>query len=278
VPRRFGMRSVKKSGIILVCLLVLFAGCDSGSGGGGQDTSGGQDVAQAEDSTGGVDTMPREDTPCLTSCEGKVCGEDGCGGSCGVCDTFANSFCTEAGICDCTVDCDGKNCGDNGCGGTCGDCGLNQVCGALRVCECANVACLTACCDAGQVCHADACCTPACDGKDCGPDGCGGICGECGDDETCSPEGLCEPDGVICGENSVPEGTCTTDDGTDCTCVGCVDDGECTVADDCVCPDCVADGWCSDPANCTDDGACSPFNEGCGCADCPGHIECFLAQ
>ena len=29
------------------------------------------------------------------------------------------------------------------------------------------------------------CCQPQCDGKDCGPDGCGGSCGECGDEADC---------------------------------------------------------------------------------------------
>ncbi len=34
-------------------------------------------------------------------------------------------------------------------------------------------------------------CQPACGAKDCGDDGCGGSCGECGQDELCSPEGQC---------------------------------------------------------------------------------------
>ena len=32
---------------------------------------------------------------------------------------------------------------------------------------------------------------PTCSGKLCGPDGCGGLCGQCGFDEECSPEGQC---------------------------------------------------------------------------------------
>jgi hypothetical protein len=34
-------------------------------------------------------------------------------------------------------------------------------------------------------------CTPQCQGKSCGPDGCGGICGTCSDDSTCSLDGQC---------------------------------------------------------------------------------------
>ncbi len=34
-------------------------------------------------------------------------------------------------------------------------------------------------------------CTPVCDGKQCGDDGCGSVCGTCGAGETCSPKGEC---------------------------------------------------------------------------------------
>ncbi len=34
-------------------------------------------------------------------------------------------------------------------------------------------------------------CEPACDGRSCGDDGCGGSCGSCDDDETCDTSGLC---------------------------------------------------------------------------------------
>jgi hypothetical protein len=56
---------------------------------------------------------------CTRNCAGKVCGDDGCGGSCGSCtppDTCQN------GICACVPNCAGKLCGDDGCGGSCGPC------------------------------------------------------------------------------------------------------------------------------------------------------------
>ncbi|HEX2692389.1 MAG TPA: S53 family peptidase [Kofleriaceae bacterium] len=34
-------------------------------------------------------------------------------------------------------------------------------------------------------------CTPSCNGKTCGDDGCGGTCGTCGSGQTCSPGGTC---------------------------------------------------------------------------------------
>ena len=38
-------------------------------------------------------------------------------------------------------------------------------------------------------------CDPVCDGRTCGDDGCGGVCGTCADGETCDVQGLCEQDG-----------------------------------------------------------------------------------
>ncbi|MFO0744335.1 MAG: FG-GAP-like repeat-containing protein [Myxococcota bacterium] len=91
---------------------------------------------------------------CVASCDGKSCGSDGCGGSCGSCGF--GQLCV-GGHCsvDCAPQCDGKSCGDNGCGGSCGSC------------------------PSGYSCVAGACtndCTPACEGKQCGDDGCGGTC------------------------------------------------------------------------------------------------------
>jgi formylglycine-generating enzyme required for sulfatase activity len=66
---------------------------------------------------------------CMPDCEGKDCGDDGCGGECGVCSPEAT--CTQ-GQCKCT--CDGKECGDDGCGFNCGECPGNAPCVA-GVCE-----------------------------------------------------------------------------------------------------------------------------------------------
>ena len=58
--------------------------------------------------------------PC--SCEGKQCGDDGCGGECGTCDPGYS--CNTKGVCIddspvCEPACEGKDCGDDGCGGVC---------------------------------------------------------------------------------------------------------------------------------------------------------------
>ncbi len=128
---------------------------------------------------------------CVPACDGKSCGDDGCGGTCGDCG--CGEVCEDDGVCLFTA-CDGVECGDDGCGGTCGDCGC------------------------GETCDAGSCLFEACDGKDCGDDGCGGTCGSCGCGETCDG-GLClfgACDGVECG-----------DDGCGGSCGGCADGEAC---------------------------------------------------
>ena len=107
---------------------------------------------------------------CEPNCSNKVCGEDGCGGTCGEC---GDSQVCNLGAC-CTPDCDGKACGFDGCGGNCGVC------------------------PSPGLCWDDACCYPDCEGKACGDDGCGGTCGLCGDIELCV-EGQCAFDPIYVG-------------------------------------------------------------------------------
>ncbi len=114
------------------------------------DASKGSDLGKAE-------------VVCTPGCQGKQCGPDGCGGTCGSCVALPASKCSGAsvetypdgsGAClqgqcnytptlvgcangcsgakciDCTPNCAGKACGDDGCGGSCGKCGSNQTCAA----------------------------------------------------------------------------------------------------------------------------------------------------
>lgn len=133
---------------------------------------------------------------CDPDCGGKQCGTDGCGGSCGICEE--SSFCSEEqcvcknemcgdnccskneicfdGSC-CLPDCENKICGSDGCGGSCGNCEQNFVClSSGGYCACETFWCSTNCCNPDQVCHSQKCCTPDCDQKQCGYDGCGGLC------------------------------------------------------------------------------------------------------
>jgi hypothetical protein len=91
------------------------------------------------------------------------------------------------------------------CGSSC--CGAGQVCdGATVTCvckpscdrrscgpdgcggSCGDCPPGTSCKDSEGTCYA---CLPQCDGKDCGPDGCGGECGRCGAGEVCEADGVC---------------------------------------------------------------------------------------
>lgn len=131
---------------------------------------------------------------CIPRCRGIECGPDGCGGECPPgCGT--GNIC-EAGQCvPCEPSCWGIECGlDPVCGTrNCGNCQPLADCTPEGQCVCQGAACGSACCPEGQVCDAtEHCCTPDCDGKECGADGCGGYCGPgCEVGYTCNPDGLC---------------------------------------------------------------------------------------
>jgi hypothetical protein len=72
---------------------------------------------------------------CDASCAGKVCGQDGCNGACGLC-PGSNLSCHTDGSCKplCVPQCTGKSCGADGCGGFCGACAPGESC-SLGVCQ-----------------------------------------------------------------------------------------------------------------------------------------------
>ena len=72
-------------------------------------------------------SVPPPAPACVPACGSKVCGADGCGGTCGACP--GSQVCQNGGCgAICTPDCSGRNCGDDGCGGTCGECAGVNVC------------------------------------------------------------------------------------------------------------------------------------------------------
>ena len=210
--------------LIFSCLLL--PGCSGVGGGQGEIDQGINDIPTVlkdlndPKDPGGEPTLtdlPVDETGtdlqeagCIPACDGKDCGDDGCGGICGTCPD--NGICEE-GVCQCEFAecnlgcceegkvcwmggcclpvCEGKDCGDDGCGGA-------DACGV---------------CPAGQTCHLYQCCLPDCDGKECGPDGCGGLCGDCTGDSLCVDGTCCLPDcdGKECG-----------DDGCGATCGTCI--------------------------------------------------------
>lgn len=139
---------------------------------------------------------------CQPACEGRNCGDDGCGGSCGTCtgqDTCNNGI----GQCVCQPACTGAECGNDGCGGDCGNCTGQDTCNGGGQCVC----------------------QPDCSGKNCGADGCGGSCGTCTGQDACNAgQCVCQPDcaGKDCGSNGCG-GVCgTCSGGSNCTAGQCV--------------------------------------------------------
>jgi hypothetical protein len=157
--------------------------------------------------------------PCTPDCDGRACGSDGCGDSCGTCDDGED--CDPSGQCidQCVPFCGTSLCGDDGCGGSCGECGAGFRCDVDGRCACVPDCSERACgddgcggscgqCDASLLCNTreGICtdqCTPDCSGRQCGDDGCGGSCGGCPGGQSCDAAGqcICRPDcsGRQCG-------------------------------------------------------------------------------
>ncbi|MBN2498047.1 MAG: hypothetical protein JXR96_25885, partial [Deltaproteobacteria bacterium] len=211
-------------------------------------------------------------TPDTCGGGGYECGSpsNGCGGdlACGTCSANetcngsyqceclyneCNSVCCSSGqICHdstgacCTADTcigEGYECDSppNGCGGnlSCGTCSANETCNGSYQCVCKYEECSSVCCDSGQVCDMlNACCTPNCGARICGPDpACDSSCGTCGAHAICAIGGLscncdsgysncdgdlsceCNDSTSYCEETTCcPNGFADCDDSGDCEC------------------------------------------------------------
>lgn len=262
------------------------------------------DVAEADASAGGTDALVIDVPPvgpCVPDCNGKVCGGDGCGGSCGTCQFVAGKpFCSATGQCvanNCVPDCTDSECGDDGCGGSCGTCPAGKGC-TLHYCQAltAGESCEGYCggfapsgcscepgCEGIQCCpdaQAACGCKPQCDGKGCGPDGCGGSCGSCEAGTVCSADGTCEDDPCLpdpCnGHGSCTAGVCTcvypyVGAACDACSVGLVGYPLCT-PDPCAGQNCSGNGSC-DPK--TGACICNPGFASANCGSCQFSFQTF---
>ena len=260
-------------------------------------------------------TNPLECTgwSCTSNCTGKQCGPDGCLGTCGTC--TAGHYCDAGGACQaCT--CAGRTCGADPCGNPCGTCPAGKGCDSTGNCVaiptecvakatagcpgCACEACVcngngsfggdAACCstawdsacagDCGAYCGGPTCpCVPACAGKTCGPDGCGGTCGTCGGvGQVCNGAGTCcVPDcsGKACGSDGCG-GTCGTcaagrycNAGQQCAACSCGDrdcgQDQCATACGANSGSCPANEYCDATQHCQ---TCSCTGRECGGDGC----------
>ena len=111
----------------------------------------------------------------------------------------------------------------------------NRRCPRAQNCagkDCGDDGCGGVCgtCTLPEVCDLqDQCCTPACAGKECGPDGCGGVCDTCDEfpNSACTEEGQCECEADCAGKECGSDGC-----GGSC---GTCQNGTCSNGD-CLCP------------------------------------------
>ena len=244
------------------------------------------DVTGTTDTSAGETSEPGKDGICVPDCNGRECGDDGCGGSCGKCPQAA-PLCGENGFCEieCIPDCESaeKECGDDGCGGACGSCPqiapycVDHKCAVDCTPDCTDALCgddgcggsCGECPGANEKCQDGSCvCQPNCAGKACGSDGCGGSCGDCPDDTPFCQGGKCinecEPEcgDAECGDDGCG-GNCGECDGND-SCL----DGQCICQPDCPPGSCGGDGCGGKCDGCACDEQCQ--NDTCkfiGCAD-----------
>lgn len=146
---------------------------------------------------------------CVPDCSRRNCGDDGCGGSCGVCTGCEGEILPERecrdGHCPmyCCPNCTGQCCGDDGCASTCPDnCPAEYVCNQ-RSCQCEGPVCSSdADCEGNQCCLDGSCEDMICEAYECGLDPvCSKQCGPC-------------PSGTFCDDltwNCIEEGKCTQD-------------------------------------------------------------------
>lgn len=168
--------------------------------------------------------------PCVADCDGRVCGDDGCGASCGAC--ADDQVCSPQGLC-----LGGEVCEGITLYGCCtGDGAVLKYCknGEVQVLDCEGYRCgfreeagVYACGDVADpspdatkpfLCPGETCPPDTCANQACGFD-CGQSCGECSAGQYCDGTQCqaCSCQGKQCGQDPCGQscGECTGDDTCD---------------------------------------------------------------
>src|SRR6185295_18222769 len=105
------------------------------------------------------------DDDCIPDCEARECGDDGCGGRCGMCpegraceERMGHCVSCGGGDCACKPSCDRRVCGSDGCGGSCGTCASDQSCTKNGVCQASS--CGNGVVEPGEDCDGSDDCSP----------------------------------------------------------------------------------------------------------------------
>ena len=235
--------------------------------------------------------------PCKPSCQGKECGDAGCGATCGSCP--GGKSC-QAGKClvvcgdgECGVGEDYCNCSQDCAASTCSGCCQGQLCKTgTSNSECGKGGAVCEACGGGKTCQSQACdftCGDlVCASTPPGTETCANCPGDCGD---CCGNGVCDNGetcvtcpgdcGVCCGNGVCDSGEDKCNCPGDCTggCAGCCAGTACkagTANGECgkngaVCSACSAGATCQNQA-------CAVK---CGdgvCADAGGETACTCPQ
>lgn len=165
----------------------------------------------------------------------------------------------------------GPSCGDGKCEGIETDIGCPADCAKKAVCG--NQECETG--ELPSTCPADckANCQVECTSKQCGPDGCGGLCGKCGDGKACTDSGQCVQIGAICGNGKCENGENESSCSADCAPVGPVcGNGQCEMGENT--SNCAKD--CPPAGPVCGNGNCESGESTSSCAkDCPPSWSCL---
>ena len=160
----------------------------------------------------------------------------------------------EGAVSDCTTSCDGKQCGDNGCGGSCGECAQDQVCDQGQCLKYCTFVCKFQERECGPAGEGEDCYCGECDDENlCTDDSCDekGHCQHLPNAKPCDDGDACTLGDECDNEECQPGEQRSCDDGSDCT------DDSCLSADGSCLHEPLDQTTCDDGNPCTEEDKCT---------------------